>query len=171
MRRKQMMIAMGAVTLSLILGTAPLVQTGLAAQGERAYEQESEKRGKSVEASTVDLSKKGSITIRKYDITSAEAAGDYKQGQDEADGEQNTKAEQALSDYGMEGVQFSCLRVGNVETHMVHSDATSLVELVYEIPGRLAEILGLKAEDAIDMTTSDEAYPCQNQDVDQYTSQ
>lgn len=31
MRRKQMMIAMGAVTLSLILGTAPLVQTGLAA--------------------------------------------------------------------------------------------------------------------------------------------
>ena len=27
MRRKQMMIAMGAVTLSLILGTAPLVQT------------------------------------------------------------------------------------------------------------------------------------------------
>ena len=69
MRRKQMMIAMGAVTLSLILGTAPLVQTGLAAQGERAYEQESEKRGKSVEASTVDLSKKGSITIRKYDIT------------------------------------------------------------------------------------------------------
>lgn len=171
MRRKQMMIAMGAVTLSLILGTAPLVQTGLAAQGERAYEQESEKRGKSVEASTVDLSKKGSITIRKYDITSAEAAGDYKQGQDEADGEQNTKAEQALSDYGMEGVQFSCLRVGNVETHMVHSDATSLVELVYEIPGRLAEILGLKAEDAIDMTTSDEAYPCQNQDVYHYTSQ
>lgn len=64
MRRKQMMIAMGAVTLSLILGTAPLVQTGLAAQVERAYEQESEKRGKSVEASTVDLSKKGSITIR-----------------------------------------------------------------------------------------------------------
>mgnify|MGYP007091227034 CR=1 FL=1 len=91
MRRKQMMIAMGAVTLSLILGTAPLVQTGLAAQGERAYEQESEKRGKSVEASTVDLSKKGSITIRKYDITSAEAAGDYKQGQDEADGGQNTR--------------------------------------------------------------------------------
>lgn len=54
---------------------------------------------------------------------------------------------------------------------MVHSDATSLVELVYEIPGRLAEILGLKAEDAIDMTTSDEAYPCQNQDVYHYTSQ
>ena len=49
MRRKQMMIAMGAVTSSLILGTAPLVQTGLAAQGERAYEQGSEKRGKSVE--------------------------------------------------------------------------------------------------------------------------
>ena len=171
MRKKQMMIAMGAVTLSLILGTAPLVQTGLAAQGEHVYEQDSEKRGKSVEAATVDLSKKGSITIRKYDITAAEAAGDYKQGQDEADGEQNTEAEQALADYGMEGVQFSCLRVGNVETHMVHSNATSLVELVYEIPGRLAEIMGLKSEDAIDMTTSDEAYPCQNQGVYHYTSQ
>ena len=104
MRKKQMMIAMGAVTLSLILGTAPLVQTGLAAQGERVYAQDSEKRGKSVEASTVDLSKTGSITIRKYDITAAEAAGDYKQGQNEADGEQNTEAEQALTDYGMEGV-------------------------------------------------------------------
>lgn len=171
MRKKQMMIAMGAVTLSLILGTAPLVQTGLAAQGERVYAQDSEKRGKSVEASTVDLSKTGSITIRKYDITAAEAAGDYKQGQNEADGEQNTEAEQALADYGMEGVQFSCLRVGDVETHMVHSDATSLVELVYEIPSRLAEILGLKLEDAIDMTTSEEAYPCQNQGVNHYTSQ
>ena len=171
MRKKQMMIAMGAVILSLILGTAPLVQTGLAAQGERVYAQDSEKRGKSVEASTVDLSKTGSITIRKYDITAAEAAGDYKQGQNEADGEQNTEAEQALADYGMEGVQFSCLRVGDVETHMVHSDATSLVELVYEIPSRLAEILGLKSEDAIDMTTSDEAYPCQNQGVNHYTSQ
>ena len=171
MRKKQMMIAMGAVTLSLILGTAPLVQTALAAQGEHAYEQNSEKRGKSVEASTVDFSKTGSITIRKYDITAAEAAGDYNQGQDKAAGEQNTETEQALADYGMEGVQFSCLRVGNVETHMVHSNAASLLELVYEIPGRLAEILGLKPEDAIDMTTSDEAYPCQNQGVYHYTSQ
>ena len=44
---------------------------------------------------------------------------------------------------------------------------TSL-ELVYEIPEKLAEILGLQQADAVDMSKAEEAYPCQNAGVCHY---
>ena len=171
MKRKQLMAMIGAMALAFCLGAAPMAQTVFAAQYDTIAGQDTQKRGKSVAAATVDLKKKGSITIQKYDITAAEAAGDYKKGTDFSTGEQNAEAEQALKDYGMEGVQFSCLRVGNVETHMIHTGTQSFMELVYEIPVKLADILGLKAENAIDMTTKSEAYPCHNAGVYHYTSQ
>lgn len=171
MKRKQFMAMIGAMALAFCLGAVPTVQTVFAAQYENITGQETRKQGKSVAAATVDLTKKGSITIRKYDMTAAEAAGDYEKGKDASTGEQNVDVEQTLKDYAIEGVQFSCLRVGNVETHMIHTGSQSFVELVYEIPVKLADILGLKAEDAVDMTTKAEAYPCDNTEVYHYTSQ
>ena len=67
-------------------------------------------------ADIIDSLKKGSVAIRKYDMTAAQAAGDYSEDMYVATGEKDTVAEQKLADYAMEGVQFSCLRVGNIET-------------------------------------------------------
>lgn len=122
-------------------------------------------------ADIIDESRTGSITIKKYDITAAEAAGDYKAGTDKATGEQNSKAEAALADYAIEGVQFSYLRVGNVETHSVNNGTHTEIELVYEIPEKLAGILKLNKSDAVDMTSAKEAHPCHNKGVYHFTSQ
>lgn len=122
-------------------------------------------------ADIIDESKTGSLTIKKYDITAAEAAGAYSAGTYKATGEQDTNVETALKDYAIEGVQFSYLRVGNVETHSVNDGTGTYVEIVYEIPTDLADILGLKSKDAVDMTGKKEAHPCNNKNVYHFTSQ
>ena len=71
----------------------------------------------------------------------------------------------------MEGVQFSCLRVGNIETHSVQKGTETSVELIYEIPEKLADILNLMKENAVDMSKQGEAYPCHNTGVLHYTGQ
>ena len=76
-------------------------------------------------------------------MTAAQAAGDYSEDMYVATGEKDTVAEQKLADYAMEGVQFSCLRVGNIETHSVQKGTETSVELIYEIPEKLADILKL----------------------------
>ena len=68
-------------------------------------------------ADIIDTSKTGSITVHKYDITSAEAAGDYTEGQYKATGESDNRVENALADYAIQGVQFTYLRVGNIEQY------------------------------------------------------
>ena len=80
--------------------------------------------------------------------TAAQAAGDYSEDMYVATGEKDTVAEQKLADYAMEGVQFSCLRVGNIETHSVQKGTETSVELIYEIPEKLADILKLMKENA-----------------------
>ena len=100
----------------------------------------------SVNAATkdvIDSSKTGSITIHKYDITAAEKAG-----VDVTDmistGEKNAEAEVLLKDYSIEGVEFSYMRVGDVETMSENGD----VKLIYEVPDELQAIIGLKSTDA-----------------------
>lgn len=122
-------------------------------------------------ADIIDGSKTGSVAIYKYDITATEAAGDYKAGTYKATGESDSRVEEAMRDYGVEGVQFSYLRVGDVETHSINNGTDTSIELVYEIPTALAEILGLGATDAVNMTSSKEAKPCDHTGVYHYTSQ
>lgn len=91
----------------------------------------------------IDASKTGSLTIHKYDITAAEA-----DGIDVSDlistGERNAEAEARLADYAIKGVEFSYLRIGNVETMSERGN----VKLIYEMPTALQGIIGLKAADA-----------------------
>ena len=47
---------------------------------------------------------------------------------------------------------------------------THLVELIYEIPEKLADILKLMKENAVDMSKQGEAYPCHNTGCLLYTS-
>lgn len=133
-------------------------------------------------ADVIDLSRTGSITIHKYDITAATAAGVYEEGSLKATGQQDEELEDTLSNFGVAGVGFTILRVGNVETFSVNDGSGSSVSLVYEIPTELAEILGLASADAYEnmyeteegkgdgMTNSGVANPCADLSVLHYSS-
>lgn len=122
------------------------------------------------DADIIDRSKTGSLTIHKYDITAAEAAQEYTMGSDTANGEKNTQLEQKLADYAIKGVQFTYLRVGNIETYSNTKDNKTSVEVVYEIPTALATILKLDPKAAYDMTQATVANQCQSPDKLHYTS-
>lgn len=121
----------------------------------------------------IDYSKTGSLTIYKYDITSAEAAGDYKEGDRFANGQKDAVVEKAMADYAIKGVQFTYLRVGNIETYSNTEGGSSQVNVVYEIPEKLAEILKLDTGDfgdAYDMNAGGVAEKCTNKGVLHYDS-
>ena len=127
-------------------------------------------------ADIIDYSKKGSLTIHKYDITAAQEAGDYVKGERVANGEEDSVLEDTMKDYALEGVQFTYLRVGNIETYSDTKNGQTTVEVVYEIPTKLAEILQLNPQtgtgekDAYDMTGKGVAKKCTNAGVLHYTS-
>lgn len=73
----------------------------------------------------VDTSKKGSLTIYKYDITGAGKAGI--QAGEPGTGQKDESVENKLKDYAMEGVEFTYLRVGDVDTYSKNGD----VKLIY----------------------------------------
>ncbi len=119
----------------------------------------------------VDHAQKGSLTIFKYDITTAEKDGAYTAGTYKATGEADSRVEQALKGYGIEGVQFSLRKVGNAETRSVTGQNGTTIQLVYEIPSDLMKILGLKETDAIDMTSNAAAHPCANKGICHFSSE
>lgn len=127
-------------------------------------------------ADIIDYSKKGSLTIHKYDITSATAADDYTKGKRVANGEKDATLEEKMKDYAIEGVQFTYLRVGDIETYSDTKNGKTNVEVVYEIPTKLAEILELNTKvgtgekDAYDMTGKGVAKKCTKEGVLHYTS-
>lgn len=86
----------------------------------------------------IDTSKKGSITIHKYDMTAATEDG-IDLGVYIPNGERDTAVEEALSDYVIEGVEFTYLRVGDINTETVAGS----VNLLYDIPPALETALGL----------------------------
>ena len=109
------------------------------------------------ENSVIQESKKGSVTIHKYDLTSAVLEGvdlsalgvgnkeGGSAGNTHSTGQKNTIAEQQLSDYAIQGVEFQYLRVGEVTTYSQGAN----IMVVYEIPDDLQSILGLQMEDVI----------------------
>ena len=118
----------------------------------------------------IDYSKKGSLTIHKYDITAATAAKAYTEGNRLANGEADATLEDTMKDYAMEGVQFTYLRVGNIETYSDTKNGKTDVEVVYEIPTALAKILKLDESAAYDMKGTGVAEKCETTGVLHYTS-
>lgn len=118
----------------------------------------------------IDYSKTGSLSIYKYDITAAEAAGAYHEGDRFANGEKDAVVEEAMADYAIKGVQFTYLRVGDIETYSNTKGGSSQVNVVYEIPEKLAEILKLDAGDAYNMNEDGVAEKCTNKGVLHYDS-
>lgn len=100
----------------------------------------------------VDNTKKGAMTIYKYDITKAKKAGIAVS--EPANGQKNESAETILKDYAIEGVEFTYLRVGDVDTYSKNGD----VKPVYEIPEALQKILKLNKQDAVETKNEKDYY-------------
>ncbi len=98
---------------------------------------------KAASSDVIDTSKTGSITIHKYDMTAAKQAG-VNLDQFTSTGKQDTNAEQALKKYTIKGVEFSYLRVGDVE----QQSENGKVQMIYELPSALQQIIGLAPSDA-----------------------
>lgn len=120
----------------------------------------------------IDKDKTGSITIHKYDFTSADEDGidfNYNDNDHESDGvdstlttkdgqsititsngKKNQAAEDALKEYALKGVEFTYLRVGDVKTlsDVNEDDINGDIELIYGIDRELMDILGLEVYNA-----------------------
>lgn len=113
---------------------------------------------------------KGSITIHKYDISSAQADGyvfnysntDHASGGTDStlaaggkrinitsNGKINAAAEEALKEYALKGVEFTYLRVGDVKTFsdVDENGVNGDVELIYGVDADLMGILNLRPYD------------------------
>lgn len=98
---------------------------------------------KAASTDVVDTSKTGSITIHKYDMTAAKQAG-VNTSQFTSTGKQDAAAEAALEKYAIKGVEFSYLRVGDVE----QQSENGKIQMIYELPTTIQQILGLTSSDA-----------------------
>ena len=98
---------------------------------------------KAASSDVINTSKTGSITIHKYDMTAAKQGG-VNLDNFTSTGKQNTAAEAALEKYAIKGVEFSYLRVGDVE----QQSENGKIQMIYELPTALQQILGLASSDA-----------------------
>ena len=98
---------------------------------------------KASSSDVIDTSKTGSITIHKYDMTAAKQGG-VNLDNFTSTGKQDTAAEAALEKYAIKGVEFSYLRVGDVE----QQSENGKIQMIYELPTALQQILGLAPSDA-----------------------
>lgn len=120
----------------------------------------------------IDKDAKGSITIHKYDITSAEQDGlvfNYSDTDHDSDGtdstltdkkgstinitsngKENKQAADALKEYALKGVEFTYHRVGDVKTlsDVNEDEVNGDIELIYGVDTDLMSILSLKPYDA-----------------------
>ena len=123
-------------------------------------------------ADIIDMSREGSLTIRKYDITSASMDGVYRQGEYEATGEADSTLQDKMADYAVKGVEFTYLYCGKAETYSISDGKIgSEIRIVYEIPDALRDILGLTESDSVNMSASGVADKCSRPGVYHYTSQ
>ncbi len=102
---------------------------------------------------TIDYTKKGSLSIYKYDMTSAAAAGAWSAESYVSTGLRNDAAEQALNPYAIQGVEFTYLRVASIETFSGIVDGESVTKVLYGVRGTKKDMafltaIGLTATDA-----------------------
>lgn len=98
---------------------------------------------KASSSDVIDTSKTGSLTIHKYDMTAAKQGG-VNLDNFTSTGKQDTAAEAALEKYAIKGVEFSYLRVGDVE----QQSENGKIQMIYELPTALQQILCLASSDA-----------------------
>lgn len=165
----------GAVTMALAVTTGTLLpvmaQTGYSTGNTGNTEAVIDALNN---ADIIDYSKKGSLTIRKYDMTAASEIGGLSaidtESTDFSSGEQNADAESAFSSYEVAGVEFTYVNLGQIETSSKVVDGKNETKLVYEIDEKLRTILGLENTEPEDMATENEANPCVSEGKYHYTA-
>ena len=76
--------------------------------------------------STIDHSKTGSLTLYKYDLTSAKADGAWSEGSYIATGESDQGIIEAMAGYAVPGVEFSYIKVADVNIDYAWEDVSTL---------------------------------------------
>ena len=99
----------------------------------------------------IDTSRAGSLTIHKYDLTAAEAAGVDVSGY-QNNGEVDAEAAAELANYAIAGVEYTYIRVGDINT----SSENGEIKLLYDIPDELETVLDLEDTRNNNNYTSDE---------------
>ena len=101
---------------------------------------------------TIDFSKKGSISLYKYDMTTAAEDGAWNSDSYVSTGLSDSGVEQALNPYAVQGVEFSYLRVADISTFsdLVNGELNNTV--LYGVRGTEQDMawltaLGLSAAD------------------------
>lgn len=99
----------------------------------------------------IDTSRSASVTIHKYDMTAATNDG-IDIYQYTANGKKDAGAESTLKDYVIEGVEFTYVKVGDINTESVNGN----VKILYDIPPALEAALNLTDSRGDHKHTSDE---------------
>ena len=99
----------------------------------------------------IDTSRSESVTIHKYDMTAATNDGIDIQ-QYTANGKKDAGAESTLKDYVIEGVEFTYVKVGDINTESVNGN----IKILYDIPPALEAALNLTDSRGDHKHTSDE---------------
>ena len=102
---------------------------------------------------TIDYTRTGSLSLFKYDMTSAAEDGVWNTESYVSTGLSDSDVEQTLNSYAIQGVEFTCLRVASIETFSDIVDGESVTKVLYGVPGTEQDMafltaLGLTAADA-----------------------
>ena len=105
----------------------------------------------------IDMNRRGSLTVYKYDLTAAEEDGiDTSEEMFANNGKADEQAKEEFKNYIIPGVEFTYLHLGNV--HMEHKQTE--VQILYDIPEKMEEILGMENKRGNHMYTSTELNYC-----------
>lgn len=101
---------------------------------------------------TIDYSRKGSISLYKYDMTSAAEDGAWNTESYVSTGMTDSDVEQALNPYAVQGVEFSYLRVADITMFSGLVDGESVTKVLYGVKDTEQDMaflsaLGLSAND------------------------
>ena len=101
---------------------------------------------------TIDYRRKGSISLYKYDMTSAAEDGVWNTESYVSTGLSDSDVEQALNPYAVQGVEFSYLRVADIAMFSDLVEGESVTKVLYGVKGNEQDMaflsaLGLSAND------------------------
>ena len=101
------------------------------------------------DAPTIDTSRKASLTIYKYDMTTAAEHG-LTDSVYVSTGQSDGTAAAAFAPYAIPGVEFMILRVGNIDTYATGTATNQTIQVVYGITNKdLIAALGLTNADVV----------------------
>ncbi|MBQ9733660.1 MAG: hypothetical protein IJV74_05435, partial [Clostridia bacterium] len=102
---------------------------------------------------TIDYTKTGTLNIYKYDMTSAAKDGAWTSGSFVASGEFDQSVIEAMASYAVQGVEFSYLRLADVENLEIQENGGHESVMAYgfeenDTSAQFLEALGLDYTDA-----------------------